>query len=135
LERVLEDLSVGQLGVDLRALFEHVERRHDQIVEKTGHAAADCERQWPQRLVQGLNVSFIEFVNGEEHGMGRAAAQLHHGPAFPEVGHSAEGRSAHPLVVNLGSNVEVVTPGGRGHLRVGFYIVKRKQQEVLGNAC
>ena len=101
-------------------------------MEKTGYTAAKREGQRPPWLVQGLNVSFIHFMDGEEHGVGRTATQLHHGPSFPEIGQTAERLSTLPLVIDLGSNVKVVAPDRWIHLSVGFYIVEGKQQKVLG---
>lgn len=66
LKRVLEDLAVREIGVDLRTLFEHVEGRHDEVVEKTGDAATGGESHRPDTFFKLFDMGLVEFVNSEE---------------------------------------------------------------------
>lgn len=77
-EGTLKDLLISQIRIYLRTLFQHIERRHDQVVEETGDAATQCIGYRSDVFIKLLDIGLVEFVNCEKYGMRRAAAKLNH---------------------------------------------------------
>jgi len=77
-ECVLKDLLISQIRIYLRTLFQHIERRHDQVVEETGDTTTQCKGYRLDVFIKLQDIRLVEFVNCEKYGMRRAAAKLDH---------------------------------------------------------